>query len=450
MIVTDLQTPRLVEEDGFHHFMKALNPSTDAELSASAIRQELVNMYNITKREVKNVVINATHPVLSAELWILSKEESYLTVTCHFIDNKWELKSYILDTAQLLGEHTAENVHRQLWRISTEWGIIEKIQVVVVNVDGMKKIPISNWMYIPCFSHTLNKVLREVVDTPDWRHLLKKCRHIVQFLHHENEDSWGHCLAQSSCVDWVPMLNMVEKICQQWPSFSQVPNYKNSDKLWLNKNERMFLENMKKVLTVVKDVTEATGTRGYVSISNVIPLLDKLQSSLRRLIQQDNKVALRLSETCKHYFGNINQNTWLTLSTALDPRFKSIVLKPYGGEQAKTKIKEEMCKQVSGATSSSSHKNFLDEMYYEDLVLQYATEGDISATQSPLQYWAAKNKSKDLAMVAHKYLSVISTAVPIEQMMYEDKSQIIFNRRKCLELKDISMMLFLHGNHQNI
>ncbi|XP_060795069.1 E3 SUMO-protein ligase ZBED1 isoform X2 [Neoarius graeffei] len=451
MMITDLQTPRLVEEAGFHHFMKVLNPSTDAVLSASAIQHELVNMYDITKKKVKNAVINATHPVLSAELWILSEEESYLTVTCHFIDKKWELKSYTLDTAQLLGEHTPENVHRQLWRISREWEITDKIQVVVINVDGMKKInPKPNWMYIPCFSHTLNKVLRDVVNDTDWRYLLKKCRKIVQFFHHENEASWRHCLAQSSCVDWVATLNMVKKVCQQWPSFSQVNNYKRADNLWLNENERMLLENMKKALTVVKDVTEATGTRGYVSISNLIPLHDKLQLNLRRLIQQKNKVALKLSEQCKHHFENIKQHMWCTLSTALDPRFKSIVLKSHGGESVKMQIIDEMRKQASGTTSISSHKNSLGEMDYEDLVLQYATEGDISATQSPLQYWAAKNKSKDLAMVAHKYLSVISTAVPIEQMMQEDKSQIIFNRRKCLEIKDINMMLFLHGNHQNI
>ncbi|MCJ8738786.1 hypothetical protein PDJAM_G00039760 [Pangasius djambal] len=451
MIITDLQTPRLVEEDGFHHFMTALNPSTDAALSASAIRQELVNMYDISKRNVRKAVINAKDSVLSAELWISSKEESYLTVTCHFIDKKWELKSYTLDTAQLLGEHTPENVHQQLWRISSEWEILEKIQVVVVNVDGMKKANRNpNWTYIPCFSHTLNKVIREVMQSPDWRYLLKKCRHIVQFFHQKNEASWCHQLAQSSCVDWLSTLNMVKNICEQWPSFSQVSNYKHADHLWLNENERMLLKNIKKALTAIKDVTEMIGTCGYVSVSNIIPLLDKLQSSLRRLIQQENKVALRLSERCKHHFGNINQNVWFTVSTALDPRFKSSVLKTDGGEKVKTKIKEEMCKQASGATSSSYHRNVLGEMDYEDSILQYATEGDISATQNLLQYWAAKNTSKDLAMVAHKYLSVISTAIPIEQMKHEDKSQIIFNRRKCLELEDINMMLFLNGNQQKI
>lgn len=450
MIVTDLQTPRLVEEVGFHNFMKALNPSTDAALSASAIRQELVNMYDITKREVKNAVSNARDPMLSAELWISSKEESYLTVTCHFID-KWELKSYTLDTAQLLDNHTAENVHQQLQRISTEWEIMEKIKVVVVNVDGMKKIKLNlTWSYIPCFSHTLNKVIREVIQSNDWRYLMRKCRQIVQFFHQENGASRGYQLVQSSCVDWLPTLDMVKKICEQWPRFSKVSKYMHADHLWLNENERKLLENMEKALTVVKDVTEAIGTLGYVSVSNIIPLLEKLQSSLQSLIKQENKVALKLSEKCQYHFGSINQNIWFTVSTALDPRFKSSVLKTKQAEKVKDKIREEMSKLGSGAISSSYNRKGLGEMGYEDSVLQYVRERDISETQRPLQYWAAKNKSTVLAMVAHKYLSVISTAIPIEQMKHEDKSQIIFNRRKCLEVKDINMMLFLNGNHQKI
>ncbi|XP_060745631.1 E3 SUMO-protein ligase ZBED1-like [Tachysurus vachellii] len=286
MIVTDLQTPTLVEEHGYRRFMNALNPSAYPALSASEMRKELVNMYVSTKRKVMDAIRTAIYPVLSAELWISSKEESYLTVTCHFIDNKWELKSYTLDTAQLLGEHTPENVHRQLWRISAEWEITEKIQVVVINVDGMQKVfQNSNWTYIPCFSHTLNKVILEVVASPDWRYLLKKWRHIVQFFHQKNEASWSDRLAQSSCVDWLSTLNMVETICKQWQNFSQLCSYKQVDNLWLNTNERELLENLTKTLTVVKDVTLEIGTCGYVQISNIIPLLVKLQFNLEKLIR---------------------------------------------------------------------------------------------------------------------------------------------------------------------
>lgn len=429
MIVSDLHTPRLVEENGFHHLIKALNPSTDATLSAAAIRQELVNMYNNTKCKVKKGIMKAKDPVLSAELWISSKEESYLTVTCHFINNKWELKSYTLGTAHCLGEHTPEKVHQLLWRISTEWEIMEKIKVVVINVDGMKKAnPNSTWTYIPCFSHILNKVVREVVHNSDWKYLIKRCRLIASRFHH---------LVQSSCVDWFSTLNMVKNICEQWPDFSQDSRYNLVENLWLKDNEMKLLEDMQKTLEVIKDVTELFVKRGYVSVSNIIPLVKMLQCRLQRL--QGNTVASRLSEKCKYHFGNINQNDYFTVSTALDPRFKNSVLKTGQGEKIQTKIKEEIRQQASGAM-----------MDHQDLVLQYAKEGEISATQSSLQYWAAKNKSKDLAMIAHKYLSVISTAIPIERMMHEEKSQIVFNRRKCLEQKDINMMLFLNGNYRKI
>ncbi|KAI5607450.1 zinc finger BED domain-containing protein RICESLEEPER 1-like, partial [Silurus asotus] len=293
MIVMDLQTPSLVEEKGFHSFISALHPSIDAALSASAIRNELVKVYDFTKKRVKKAVINAKDPVLSAEVWISNKVESYLTVKCHFIDEKWEIKSYTLDTAQLLGEDTAENIHIQLLRISAE--------------------------YLP-----------------------KKCRRIVQFFHHEHEASWGHRLAQSNCLDWLSTLNMVTKIWEQWPSLSQVSNYSPTSNLWLNEKERKLLENMVKVLTVVKDVIWTIGTCGYVSVSNIIPLIDKLQSSLRGLIRQDNKVALRISDICNHHFGSIRQNVWFTLSTALDPRFKSSILIDDEGEKVQTKIKDEM------------------------------------------------------------------------------------------------------------
>lgn len=439
MIVTDLHTPNIVEENGFLCLIKALNPSADATLSAAEIREELVHMYDVTKWKVKENVKNAKDPVLSAELWMSNKEEWYLTVICHFIDEKWELKSYTLDIAQLLGENTQENIHRQIWRILTEWEIDRKIQVVVVNVDGMKRAnPKSSWTYIPCFSHTLNKVVLEVVNSSDWKYLLKKCRRIVQYFHQEKEVSCSHQLVQSSCVDWLSTLNMVKSICKLWPSFSQDYSYKHREELWLNENERKLLENMKKTLEVIKDITETIGSRGFVSVSNIIPLVDKLQRSLRRLKQQGNKVALRLSDGCEHHFGNINLNDCFTVSTALDPRFKSSVLKTDKGEKIQTKIKEEIG-QASRACVD-----------YEDLVLQYATENEISATRCPFRYWAAKNKSKDLAMIAQKYLSVISTAVPIERMLHENKSLIMFNRRKCLELKDMNMILFLNGNYQII
>ncbi|KAL7869531.1 hypothetical protein AOLI_G00135190 [Acnodon oligacanthus] len=288
MIVMDLQPVNFVEEEGFQHFVQVLQPSADIPLTASWVRAELLNMYEHIRLKVQKEVSYAKDLVLSAEMWISNKDASYLTVICHFIDKNWELKSYMLETAHLLGVHTPENVHQQLVRIATEWQIMDKLQVVVVNVDGMKKQK-ARWTYMPCFSHTLNKVFYEAMDNSDWRGLLKKCRRIVAFFHQKSE-ALTIQLTQSSGADWLPVLTMLENISDQWQSISKEFMKSQEENLWLNEKERMMLNNAVAALRVIKNIVEEMGESGYSSVSNIIPMCDKLQRSLENLRQTGNKL----------------------------------------------------------------------------------------------------------------------------------------------------------------
>ena len=52
--------------------------------------------------------------VMTTDIWTSLTNESYISVTLHYISNEWELSSFILDTAVFLGHHTgvliAQNV----------------------------------------------------------------------------------------------------------------------------------------------------------------------------------------------------------------------------------------------------------------------------------------------------------------------------------------------------
>ncbi|XP_072523493.1 E3 SUMO-protein ligase ZBED1-like isoform X2 [Salminus brasiliensis] len=450
MIVTDLQPLSLVEEEGFQRFVKALHPHSDISLSASLIRAELLHMYEQMRLKVQQEVSHAKDLVLSAEVWSSSKEASYLTVTCHFINKNWELTSYMLETAHLLGEHTPDNVHQQLLRISTEWEIMEKVQVVVINKEGMKKAnPAVKWTYMPCFGHTLNKVVREAMDHPDWIGLLRKCRRIVAFFHQNSAAPRNVQLTQSPGVDWLPMLSMLDNISNQWPSISSVFMAKQMENIWLNEREREMLNRAVSALKVIRETVGEMGESGYSSASNIIPLCDALRSSLA---QAQNNVAQRLAERCDHHIGSIRQNLWFTISTALDPRFKSSVLKNSDEKAVKAQIKGQMLKLARGAASRGySRGGHGGEMNSEDFILQmYSKEKDMSRSQNPLQFWATREEFKQLAEVAHKYLTVVSTAVPVERITQQEKSQLFLNRRNGLELENVSMMLFLNSNREKI
>lgn len=450
MIIMDLQPVNLVEEEGFQHFMKALHPYDDSKLSTSWIQSELLSIYEHTRQKVRMEVSNAKHLVLSAELWISSKDASYLSVTCHFVSGNWELKSYMLGTAHLLGKHTPENIHQELCRIATEWKIKENVQVVVVNIDGMKKAnPKAGWTYMPCLGHTLNKVSKEAMDNPDWKALLKKCHNIVAFFQQNGKTLRMAQLSQSSGAEWLPTLTMLEKILKQWPSISK--ELEQVENLWLNEKERAMLSSAVLALRAIKKFVGEMGQRGYRPVSNIIPLLDELQSSLGNLEQNGNRVAQRLAGRCNHHTGNIKLNLLFTVSTALDPRFKSSVLQTPLAEQNRARIMDEMHRQGSGTTANCNNREYDGVVSYGDLALKrYSTEKDMPGFPNPLVFWATRYDLIELASVARKYLTVVSTAIPVERILDLEKSQLFFNRRRCIELQNVNMMLFLNSNRPEI
>lgn len=417
--------------------------SLEAPLSQSSIRSELQSLYRKKQVEVQRSVNKAHNLVLSAELWSSNENTFYLTVGAHLINENWELKSYVLDTAHLLHKNTAESVVEQLLRISKEWNVIEKTQFVVTNVDSIRKAPnnIRKWTFIPCFAFTLDKVFRETLS--EWEPLLRKCQQIVAFFHQSDKAS-QHLqkysvsrseLTQSSGLKWLPTLYMLKTILEQWPAIFKVFVDRRVDNLCLNKNERKIVDHIVKVLDVLKDATLNVGRQGFFSISNIIPLVQILQERLRNLGMMENRIAQKLSEKCDYHIGKINQILRFRVCTALDPQYKTSVLRDSSIEDVKAEIKSQMRESKSVCHESRSDESVLQK-YWE------ITDISVNA----LEFWRdLEEEFKKLSSVARKNLSVVSTVVPMERVHQIKESQII-NRRKCLEPENLNMILFLNSN----
>ena len=76
-----------------------------------------------------------------------------MTVTCHFIDESWQLKTFVLETFHLSISHTAENIAAELIRIAKEWEISEKVVALVTDnaANAVAAARITGWTHIPCF-----------------------------------------------------------------------------------------------------------------------------------------------------------------------------------------------------------------------------------------------------------------------------------------------------------
>lgn len=97
---------------------------------------------------------SASSVVLTSDMWAARTTEAYLTVTGHFINQNWQMQACTMETMHVAVQHIADKISELLTKISDEWGITNKVRVVITDnsanmVSAVRKI---NRKHIPCFS----------------------------------------------------------------------------------------------------------------------------------------------------------------------------------------------------------------------------------------------------------------------------------------------------------
>ena len=149
------------------------------------MRSLLLSRYESAKEKLKQQLEEAESCAITTDFWRSSSAQSYITVTCHFIDKLWELHSFVLCTYQVTMSHTAENIAAELKNVASDWNIAHKIYCLVTdNASNMvAAAKLTGWRHIPCFAHTLNSIVQEATDKdPELSQLRQKCQNIVTFL----------------------------------------------------------------------------------------------------------------------------------------------------------------------------------------------------------------------------------------------------------------------------
>ncbi|XP_028824673.1 uncharacterized protein LOC114783374 isoform X1 [Denticeps clupeoides] len=449
MMVTDLLPLSTVEHAGFQAFVQTLNPACDVQLSVKWVRDELFRIYEDTREKVQKDMNSVGHIVLSAELWPANQgQDNYVTVSGHFIDKYWKRRCCVLETLHLHGDQTPGCTVHHLRRLAAEWKIKDKVNVVVSNIRAMREAcEGEGWTHIRCLALNLNMVFKEAMasaDDPAWKALLRKCRNIVRFFSSDAEAR--HLLTSHQARLKLPTaglmlspdetllstFNMLHTISQQAEAINSVLMQQVKETLWLKKSEKATLSTTLSALQPFKDTIDQLSHRGFDSISSITPLVTDLQKKMGGLAQGGNKLAETLDHQIKKLFGDIKKNRWLTLSTFLDPRFKSAMLFSHKADEIKNKVIAEM---------QTLHKTEQDDVLC-DVLANYVTSSSMEKQQNPLDYWRLPRDSRALSPVALKYLTTVSTAAPLERAFHQHTSLKI----RSLEPQNVHLLLFLNTN----
>ena len=120
----------------------------------------------------------------TTDCWTSQQTKGYMTVTLHFINAQWQLRSRVLSTSttQVGGSDDAQNLAPGMQKVFQARGISEKVKTITSDNSPNVKAAVELLQVKPCFTHTLNlatkdviiRTLDDVFATPNvkWRILL--------------------------------------------------------------------------------------------------------------------------------------------------------------------------------------------------------------------------------------------------------------------------------------
>ncbi|XP_076118622.1 E3 SUMO-protein ligase ZBED1-like [Alosa pseudoharengus] len=473
MIATDFQPFSIVEDRGFIEFTHALNPMYVLPSRKTLSNSTVQRLYEREHSAVKDRVRNATAVCLTTDCWTSRNTTSFMSVTCHYIEN-YKTVSSLLECFEFSERHTAENLADEL-RVAKEWEVDKK--VVCCSSDNAanitKAIRLLKWSHLPCVAHTINLIVRDSLKV--MKSTTDKLTAIVEFFHKSavaaerlksTQKQMGVPVLRpkQDCVTrWNSTFHMLKRAMESKDAIVSTLAIMNSNIELLTQEEWLEIKEACAVLEPFDQVTVKISADSYVTASKMIILCKGLQRVTAKL-QRDGTVTLEkvielvnaLCASMERRFHRMEFNPILAETTILDPRLKKLAFhdsraveeaiqrvtaaarSSLSSQQSQTREEgaqaiEEPCTAVwsffdQRATGDIERRNPTADAMLE--IRSYLEEPLIPRSTDPLSWWETKaSVYPRLTKVMTGRLCIVATSVPSERI-FSKAGQIITERRK--------------------
>ncbi|KAK0154801.1 Zinc finger BED domain-containing protein 1 [Merluccius polli] len=427
MIAKDLQPFSIVEDEGFRSFVKTLDPQYKIPSRKSITVGRIPALYEECHSKVKQSLDGTNSVVLTTDMWTSQTTEAYLTVSCHIIDENWQMQAYVLETCRFSGQHIADNISSELKRITDEWGISDKVQAVITDngANMVAAVHRAGWKHYPCFAHTLNLVVKDSIKAlPGLLDIQHKCSAIVTFFHHstraadklkeiqKQQNFPEHKLIQSVETRWNSVFYMFERLHEQKDVVTTVLCLLGKSSLCLSEEHWSLISLSVDALRPFEEITREISSEKTCFSVKVSTYLDIRFKSLGfRDMANVEPVKTRLIAEMQL----INQTSAPSMSAPPDPNSSSASsMAPAtnscspAGAAAKGGIWMDFDSQVQ---ASQQHRTAGTDSLIE--MRRYTEEKPVLRDQDPLLWWKQNEATfPSLSKLARKHLGVIATSVP--------------------------------------
>uniref|UniRef100_A0ACD5WR84 Uncharacterized protein n=1 Tax=Avena sativa TaxID=4498 RepID=A0ACD5WR84_AVESA len=165
-----------VEEDGFRHMMTSCCPQFKV-VSRRILKREIMAMYLSQRKETMEAILGAPGRVsFTSDNWKSEvSKDSYIFITCHYIDADWKLNKRIVWFKKLDPPYDGSSIADEVHLAFREWRFEQKVMCITLDNasynDRMIKclrtrlskgaLPLSGKFFqIRCCGHILNLVVQ--------------------------------------------------------------------------------------------------------------------------------------------------------------------------------------------------------------------------------------------------------------------------------------------------
>uniref|UniRef100_A0A2A4JW65 HAT C-terminal dimerisation domain-containing protein n=1 Tax=Heliothis virescens TaxID=7102 RepID=A0A2A4JW65_HELVI len=436
----------------------------------------LPHMYSVCFNEQKANMQEAVKVCLSIEEWVTSKGESISSITGHYVNSNFELKSVLLKCCEFQA-YNIEEAATFLRELCNEWDIFSKVHGCLTNRQHNFNRALNSlgWNQFKCTAFALNVILQKSLEIS--KPILEKVKKIA---HHFLWDTKSMTMLNdyqrnvqgledpieimdSNIVHWSATYDMVEIFLSLQQALTAVVNEISS--LEFTNEDWSKLNQLFKLYKPFSDATKELGDDKYVCGSTVIPIVHSLKTSLQEMDNDPNFILVKEEINCMMQelnteYEGVERELNLAMSTILDPRYKmSKFVDGNAAEAAKTHLVTEIQNLMNVNNTTDAMKTESAEEKQEQgnsvntensLVLAQEEmdlyiEDDLAACD-PSEWWPNnQQKYPHLAQLFKAKCSIVATSL-LGGNLYTERGNNLCENRQRLSANKARYMVFLRAN----
>lgn len=220
MIASDCQPLSLVDDIGFIRLMQAVKPNYVVPSRKYFSDKVLPEIHSKVLNKVRGIIKESENISFTTDIWTNNSNHSFISLTAHCINKKFESQVLILRVAPFSGSHTAGRIAEIIADVLQDFEIPPYKVHTFVRDNGanmVKGITETGYSAVPCFLHTLQLVIHDILfEQRIIKDIISNCKKIVGHFSHSSLACSK--LAELQKQHELPEHKLVQDVTTRWNS----------------------------------------------------------------------------------------------------------------------------------------------------------------------------------------------------------------------------------------